>query len=339
MTSLGKSSNPTIFDVADRAGVSKSTVSRVLRNESRVSEATREKVLAAAKDLKYTPDATAQRLRMGPGRSVGLLISTVDIPIYARLNRELHEQLHTRAYHVVHELLLQAEPNLIDVQIEHLLGLQIQGLIVSAGSVSDDQLLDVSHRIPTVFVGPPVPELPVHNVAYDYEFAGGVAVDHLYELGHRKIMIQTRDKMGSRGIWMRSNVSATRARQLGMETRMVHVLDIDDYVDFVRESVDAGFTAFVCAFDRLLFQAWRAAEKLGLAVPGDLSLVGCDGVTDGMDILGVTTICEPVRELAQRAVDVLDELIETPHLPSRGTIHELLRGELMTGSTAPPRLA
>lgn len=326
----------TIIDVARLAGVSKSTVSRVLRGEDRVAEETREKVRQAAAELRYTPDTIAQRMRTGPDRSIGLVVSTVDVPVHGQLNRYLHEDLRDRGYHVLQAMILGTDQTLVKGQIDNILGLQVQGLIIAAGAVSDELLVDYAARIPLVLGGAPAPELPINNIAYDGERDGRTLIDHLHGLGHRTIVIQAEARSRSRGTWARAEAASARARSLGMEVHVVDVFGVDDDVEHVRRALALGATAIVCAYDTWLFRTWRAVRALGLDAPEDISLTGVDGVTDGVDLLGATTIRHPVEELSRRVADRITEMIEAPREADTERVRRYLPGELLTGSTGVP---
>ncbi|AKK11635.1 LacI family DNA-binding transcriptional regulator [Corynebacterium uterequi] len=322
----------TIIDVARLAGVSKSTVSRVIRDQEKVAPLTREKVLAAARELHYTPDQWARRLRQGPAPSIGLVISTVDIPIFAKLNRYLHEKLRDRGYHVVQEMVLEYDESLIRSQIDNVQGLHASGIILAVGSMPDELLLTYSSRVPLLYLGAPTPELPIENIAWDSKSDGRLIVDHLYEMGHRHIVIQTEQKSHSRGTWARTTAAYVHSQTLGMTASLVDVFDIDDVDTHVRSVLRQGATAVVCAYDSWLFETWRAAKRCGLRVPEDLSLVGSDGVADGLDLLGATTVRHPVDQLATLAANRIVELVENPDL-RRGPAQQLyLPGELLEGS-------
>lgn len=331
-----RGSQPTIIDVAQLAGVSKSTVSRVLRNESRVSPATRERVLSASATLRYVPDIAAQRMRLGPQRSIGLVVSSVDSPIFARLNRDLHERLRDHGYHIIQEMILDTDQDLIRSQINNVIGLHVQGLIIAAGVVTDEMLTEYAARIPMVFVGPPISGLPVHNIGYDESYHGRLIIEHLAELGHESIVVQTKEKHESRGTWIRTRSAVEHALSHGMKVTTNHVIQDPDLCDGVDLVLAAEATAIVCAYDSWLFKTWRVVREMGLSVPADISLIGSDGVNEAIDLLGVTTVRHPVTELATKIAELIVALIDASDPHAVNPVHELLRGDLLTGSTGPP---
>ncbi|MDH2456223.1 LacI family DNA-binding transcriptional regulator [Corynebacterium bovis] len=337
---------PTITDVAAAAGVSTSTVSRVLRGDGRVADATRTRVTEVVRDLGYVPTAAARSmrggsLRTGGGESLGLLIRNIDSPYYARLNLLLQKRLRARGFHVVQETVVGPHPVSEEELLANIASLRVRGILVASGSVPSPVLVEWSSRVPLVVVARPEPSPGLHCIANDEPANGRALAGHLHSLGHRRIVVEVVDPAHSLGSHVRSAALVARARELGVEVTEYDVTaghDVDDLVDRVVRGT--GATAVACLHDRLLLAVWRGLRARGLSVPGDVSLTGSDGLTDGVDLLGLTTVRQPVERIAELAGDLVVDLVGGggPD-PADGPVRRTVPGWLLTGTTAgpPPR--
>lgn len=330
---------PTIVDVAAAAGVSKSTVSRVVQNDAKVAEETRARVLAAIEELGYVPAWSAQLMRGEPLPSIGLFVSSVDIPIFGLLNRYLHEELNSLGYYVLQETIVNSTEQGRESAMENLTRMPIQGLMVSVGGAEAQLHQRFAERLPLVVVGRPEPTGKIHAVEYDEEFHGRILVDHLAELGHTKIAMQDARMSRTMGTWVRVQAQMKRAEELGLEYSATHTFGMseEELERWLVGVVETGHTAVMSMFDRKMVQIMQIAKRLGIRIPEDISLTGSDGVMDGVDLLGLTTVRKPVELVGRTAARLMVEIVEGP--PPTRPIRESFRGELILGRTAgpPPR--
>lgn len=178
---------PTIRDVAERAGVSKSLVSLVLRGSDQVRDEKRQAVLAAVEELGYRPNAAARSLSERRTRTVGVLLNDMRNPWFVELLDGLNSRLHDSGLHML----------LADGHLSRRLGedltrtfmdLRVDGLIAVGTLPAAEALRTAAGRIPTVVAGAREPELPgVDVVANDDERGARLATEHLLGLGHRRI--------------------------------------------------------------------------------------------------------------------------------------------------------
>ena len=323
----------TIADVARTAGVSPSTASVVFSGRTPVSDATRQRVLAAAAELGYTgPDPRAASLRRGRSGIVGVVF---DSPLSSAFLDPVTTQVMDGLTEGVAELgagvlLLRdnsKDPDLADAQ-PTLMTAPIDAAVLIGCSTVMRESLDVmrARNIPVVVIegdaGEGVPQIRLDN-----REAQRQAASHLASLGHRRVAIVTLPSgLDSPGRWMehaeesRISVDVTRDRLSGAR---------DVYPDApafaaAASSIDEGFaagraifaarphpTAVIAQSDLLAAGVIRAAEEAGLRVPDDVSVTGFDGViVDGLAPYALTTLIQPSTEKGRAAGDAVAAMLE-----------------------------
>ena len=304
-----------IKDVAESAGLSVATVSRVLNGHPSVSDDARERVLAAAGTLGYRPNVVARSLRTHRTGTIGLVISDVLNPYFTELARAVEEEARELGYSVI----IGNADERADLEDHHVRGLldrHIDGLLVSPADGRSPMTLEAATGdTPVVFVDRWIPGVDVPVVRSDGRTAIADLVDHLYGLGHRRLAIITGPAATTTG---RERVDAFRA------ALAVHGLALpEEYVgrgDFQAKSGRACTERFlnlpeppdvVFATDNLM--ALGALDEIGargLRVPEDIALAAFDDIpwfshTDPP----ITTIAQPTAELGRVAVRALADLI------------------------------
>ncbi|MET8952467.1 LacI family DNA-binding transcriptional regulator [Streptomyces sp. NPDC004393] len=324
---------PTIRDVAERAGVSKSLVSLVLRGSDQVRPEKRQAVLAAVEELGYRPNAAARSLSERRTRTVGVLLNDMRNPWFVELLDGLNSRLHDAGLRM-----LMADGRLGRRLGEDLPGtftdLGVDGLIAVGTLPPSEALRTAAARIPTVVAGAREPELPaVDIVAGDDEHGARLATEHLVGLGHRRVAhIAGQGVVGE----LRRRGFETVMREHGLaDTAVVEQGDLTEeggYRAAVRVLAARERPTAVFAFnDMACVGALSAAEQLGLRVPRDLSVVGYDNTyVSRLRHLWLTTVDNGSHDVGRRAAQcLLDRLAEparpaelvltTPSLEERGT--------------------
>ncbi|MEU0243369.1 LacI family DNA-binding transcriptional regulator [Streptomyces sp. NPDC006235] len=324
---------PTIRDVAERAGVSKSLVSLVLRGSDQVRPEKREAVLRAAQELGYRPNAAARSLSEQRTRTVGVLLNDLRNPWFVDLLDGLNSLLHANGLQM---LLADARLNRRTGQdpADPLLDLSVDGLVVVGTLPGPAALGAVAERIPVVLAGSREPAPPgVDVVSGDDEHGARLVAEHLIGLGHRRIAHIA--GYGAVGELRRRSFEATM-RQHGLVDRtVVETSDMTEeggYRTTVRLlSRPERPTALFAVNDIAAVGALSAAEELGLRVPRDLSVVGYDNTSIArMRHVWLTTVDNTSHEVGRRAARCLLERFEgadgagrvqlaTPTLEIRGT--------------------
>ncbi len=304
-----------IREIANLAGVSLATVSRVLNNSSLVTPKTRQRVLQAAKELNYHPNLLAQGLRTQRTDIVGLVINDVANPFYAQLTEVIQQELHKRGY----SLILCSSSDDTDEQINYLK--LLKGWNASAVIIAPAVNTNLDSPIWTkaagwmVQVSRYLPGLGVKAVVSDNY--GGVrqAVEHLIGLGYRRIAFL--------GGPMTINTGAERARGYqaalagaGLPVSADLVLDwgfsenggyrMARHFMTMRDPPEALFSAS----NLNTIGALCALREMGIAVPGDVAFVSFDDIKTGAILTPqLTAVSQRVREIGTETVALVLKLI------------------------------
>jgi alanine racemase len=326
---------PRLKHVAQFAGVSEATVSRVVNNRPGVSEATRKKVLHAIAEFRYEPSGLRRANRAG---LVGLLIPELSNPIFPAIAQVFNGLLAGHRYTTV---LCTAtvdgvsEEEYVDMLLEH----GLSGLVIASGK-NADSLADHSlyrrlfeRSLPMVFLNGSVIGVDAPVISSDDAFAAEIAVRHLAHLGHTAIAcivgprryVPVQRRLVGYGAAMES---------LGLAPLIAEsAYSVEGGEAATRQVLSQGATGVVAASDLMALGAVRAARSMGLSVPGDVSVIGYDDnpLLQFMDP-PITSVRQPLAAMCEAAVVALLDQIEGVHRPS----HELMfRSDLvLRGSTS-----
>lgn len=328
----------TIDDIARRANVSISTVSRVLRGTAPVKKSKREAVLAAVSELNYQPNVFARGLASGESMAIGVLTQNFGSPFYDAILQGVVQGLqNTRYFPFFADGQWQLETEM--EAIRALMRRHIDGLIVLGGFLGSEHLAQFSEQIPVVVVARRVPHFEEKCLYIDNMKAAYMATQHLIELGHRRIA-----HIGGRAdhpdAIERKKGYMNALQDAGIEP--VPELIVEG--NFRRQSgvlaVDMlmargiAFSAIFTANDQMAFGTRLALYRRGIRVPEDLSLVGFDDEPAAAFMIPpLTTIRQPAMPLGREAARViLSQLRGEPVSPAK------LQAELVVReSTTIPR--
>ena len=278
-----KSSNPTIKDVANLAGVSAQTVSFVIHNNPVISEETRLRVQDAISQLQYTPDATARSLRSGYSRVLGMLIPDAHNPHFWAILDGAEQEALANGYSLIlttTSMKRDRERRAFDALIrQHLDGLIL--LLTYPEDFNDDIARLRAKGIPIVIDGAQFED--VDRVWMHYRSAASAMMDHLFSLGHRRIGfiegVGRRDHLAGKD---RMDIYHQKMSGQGIlpENRLVITCDntLDDGVAAALQMLrrPSPPTAIIGMNDLMAYGALQAALRCGLRVPEDLSIAGFD---------------------------------------------------------------
>ena len=310
----------TLRDVAREAGVSVATASRVASGLDNVRSETRERVERAMRELLYVP----------PGRRtatgvIGLLLPDFENPIFPALAQAMENRATEAGFASI--LCSTASAAYREVDYVHmLLDRRVDGMIFISCEMTNmsgdhdhyGRLLEEGARI--VFVNGALNALNVPSVGVDETIAGEVATQHLIELGHRRIgyvagpdyYLPTQQKAMGRE-------SALRNAGLEADGLVAHGdFSVAGGRDAVRELLDRGEspTGVICSSDLMAIGVLQEATARGIRVPEDLSVVGFDGIdATRWTNPPLTTVEQPIEQIAETAVSALKSLIEDPGKP------------------------
>ncbi len=333
--------NPTIVDVAERLGVSISTVSRAINDRSGISAATRARVQAAVEELGFTPRTSARRLVTRRSRTLSLLFPATSAHLdghdlafvlgaaTATAERDYFLNLHTEEV---------TEDELADFFRAG----TVDGLVVMQVLLRDPRVtLLVDRELPFVAIGRPERTDDLWFVDFDFEQSMELALGHLAELGHRTIGALGRPSGRDTEAVGSSARLATGVRRfaerLDLEVRLHDVeLDAAAAEAACHSQLDEHptTTAFVATSTSAATGALRAALHRGLTVPEDLSVVALSTDTAAERFVpSLTAVTFPSRELGHRATTMLIDRLEGAEVDD----HQLLLPARLTtrASTAP----
>lgn len=332
-----RDSRPTIHDVASRAGVSKSLVSLAMRGSPKVSDASRDAILAAASELGYRPNAAARSLADRRSRTVGINILDLHNPVFAEILDGLQAEVRRHGYSTM-LVTGGGDPQREQAELDKLLEFQVEGLVLVSHRLSTGALRDLAAEVPTVVVtrrdvtGP-----RIDTVANDDVRGAGLAVEHLVGLGHRRIThLSGGDNPISRDREA-GYLDAMAAAGLADHTRVVvgSLTDAGGYAAAVTALSDGSRpTALVVANDIAALGAIAAVRDAGLRCPGDVSVVGYDGIAlGGLRTIGLTTVAQPLDEMGTLAAQRLVQRIEHPRARAQ---HLTVDAHLVARDTTAP---
>ncbi len=272
----------TMQDVADRAGVSKSTVSRVLSGKVALSRATCDKVNAAIAELGFRPNTLAQALANQTSNTVGLVVSNFEGPYFGRLLKTMAQQAELAGKQLMvtdgHD-----DPHREREAVQLLVDRCCDAIILYSRFMPANELAELVTRLPVplVVMNRPVPGHPERCVVFDQAAAIQAAVQHLLQLGHRQMAFISGPQ---RTLTARTRLQAWRdaLRQAGIEPSPQALVEGDNWVESgyraCRELLASGvpFTALLASNDDMAVGALRALHEAGRSVPEQVSLFGFD---------------------------------------------------------------
>lgn len=324
----------TSYDVASRAGVSQSAVSRCFKQGASVAPRTREKIMAAARELHYYPNAIAQGLITRRSNLVAIIISNLTNLYYPEVLAELTQRLSAEGIRVL--LFSLAAESDVDEVLDQVWRYRVDGAIVAA-RLRPEQLAAFADRgVPVILYNRIGNTIPVASVCCDSTSGEYALVEGLVEGEHRVFGIIAGPADSYVG---EERVEAARQRLQQLGHGAIIVRGNFDYAsgdaglkDLMRMT-DRTLDALICANDLMAIGAIDSARiNFGIEVPRDLSVVGFDGVGPATWLAyQVTTIRQPVRRMTEAAVAMLIERIERPELSPE---QRLFAGELLPGSSA-----
>ncbi|MFK3964468.1 LacI family DNA-binding transcriptional regulator [Ensifer adhaerens] len=337
------SDRPKIKDIAERAGVSVATVSRALSGSSLVTDETRQRINALARELSYRPNVSARNLRTRRSMSVLLVVRDVGNPFYLEILKGVEATAREAGYAV----LMGNTENDPDREVEYFNMLRdghADGMILMTGKLpppEPGESADLSH-LPVVIAlemieGSGFPHVQIDNVA-----AAEAAVDHLIALGHRRIahiagplpeVMALRRRDGYRAAMKAAGLAVPE----GYEVRGDYLLESGEACASDLFALPEPPTAIFAANDEMAYGAIHALRRLGRDVPGDVSVVGFDDLYLSKAFYPpLTTVSQPRADIGRTAMSQLLNVLSDGDVAAEPAI--VLPTTLnIRGSTAPPR--
>ncbi len=278
----------TVFDVAKRAGVSSATVSRVLSGKDTVSETTRTRVMEAVKAFSYRPNAMAQGLRLGRGRSVALVVGDIEQGVYATLTKHVQGELEAIGHNLILFNMQHREDRLSDL-LRNARAMGLTALIIAAphilSATLESEVDELSRSGVTVILcGQRLRRYKLPSIMEDDAPLAECAVEHLVGKGRAPIAFLGRISDSAPGRERYFGYRAALAKH-GLSLDPQLVWDTTDRYRYaagneaMRQAFERGlaFKAVLAASDELALGAMAAALDRGRKVPGDIAFIGFGG--------------------------------------------------------------
>src|SRR2546421_8163245 len=315
--------------VAQAAGVSTATVSRVLSNGLHVRPEVRERVMAAVGRLEYRPNLVARSLRSQQSNTIGLIVSDISNPFFTALSRAVEDAAYEQGFSV---LLCNTDedPEKEAIYLNLMRDTSVAGAIMSPTRRTIANFADSNLPFPIVVVDRSISNGDVDAVLLDNVDAAYRLVTHLIEQGYRRI--------GA----LCSEMSTGLERQIGYEKalRSHGLAPRTEYMKYVAPKVEAGYAATLkmlegaeppdalfTANSLLGAGALQAIRECNLSIPDDIALVTFDETTWASLVQpAITLIAQPTYEIGKAAAELLLQRIADPSRPARQVI---LKGQLL----------
>ncbi|NLW19904.1 MAG: LacI family transcriptional regulator [Clostridiales bacterium] len=310
----------TIRDVAKAAGVSISTVSRVLNERQDVDPNTRARVEATVRKLNYIRNQSASNLKQQSKSCVGVILSGRRNAFLTDLAEEVMEAGHGSGFTFIMDIIDEKANQLLAARKLYM-EYRLQGVIILGANlegreeeVKKLELPQVYATIDAGFLG----SSHISSVSIDHHAAGFEAASRLLQLGHRRIALLGYFSRGqdSTGARLHGAVAAMREAGIPYDESLFTEVNFtmpSAYMNVKRMLAEGRrFTALFAASDIMAIGAIRALHEQGLRVPDDVSVIGFDGIELGSFLApSLTSVRQPTSLIAQESVRLMRELIET----------------------------
>jgi DNA-binding LacI/PurR family transcriptional regulator len=326
---------PTIRDVAEHAGVSKSLVSLVLRDSPKVSDRSREAVEQSIRELGYRPSATARSLVSGRSGLVGMVTTNLLDFFYFEVIEGVSRHLESTDGELFPLLIRCARKAEAEARaVEHFLELHVEGLMLMGTVLTDETIEAYAREVPISVVGHHTPSRLMDVVVSDDVRGGFLATQHLIDIGHHRIAHVRGEGNGAaeREEGFRRAVEAA-----GIEPVVIpggyNVADGTNAMERFIDSTNDLPTAIFAANDLCAVGVMNAIRDTGRAVPADISVIGFDDIAlAGWRGIELTTINQPTRQMGELAARLLTTRIADRTAPQQVQIEPAL---VIRSSTKP----
>jgi LacI family transcriptional regulator len=328
-----------IDTVAQAAGVSASTVSRILNGTATVNESKRKAVELAISKLGYIPNLNARGLAGGRSLSVGVVTQALDSPFYGTALRGIEDELERAGYQCLFtsghwDATSEARC------IESLRSRRVDGIIVLTGRLSNSTLKSYAKALPIVVTGRDLVAPGIVSLKFDDYHGALMAVNHLIDLGHRRIAFiaghaQHPDSKERLQAYKDALISANIAYDTDLVCQGDYSEQSGEFATTGLLSRGIDFTAMFASNDQMAFGAAVALHRKGLRIPDDVSMVGFDDLPGSSYVVPpLTTVRQAAFELGQLAAQSMLHMLTGKNYTS-----EMPRPQLMRRESTRVRLA
>ena len=310
----------TMKDVAQRAGVGVGTVSRVINRVPGVKESTLIKVNQAIKELNYIPDEYARGLKTKSSRTIALILPSVWYPFFSEFAYYVEKRLGKENY----KLLLcnsNGNPTEEAKYIKMLKQNKIDAIIAITYSDIEQYIYS---NIPFVSLDRYFDKKVSYVTSDNYE-GGKLAARKLLEHGARSLAYVGSHSKYPNGTMLRRAGFRDYLKNIGIDYKEIFLQEpVNDFTPYILEmlKVHPKIDGIFCHTDSLLLKLRKILNQYGYRVPEDIQLIGFDGMNLSSDLpLGISTIAQPVEQLANGAVDLVLRKIVDPSLKNEAKMY------------------
>lgn len=311
---------PTIYDVAEKAGVSIATVSKVLNNTGRISERTKKKVNDVMDELEYQPSSVATALTGKKTFTIGVLVPDIANPFFAEVARALENNARETGYSIIlcsTDYQREREQDYLELLYKK----QVDGVIIATEPKNWNIFEKLQRQnIPLLMFSVDHLAFASHVVTTDDVRGGYLAGRYLLDKGHRHLAIITEINRPSGRLRLDGFMQSIMDEGVTLENDMI--IHSKSKIEDAKVAASTILkqeklpTAVFASTDLIAAVFINEARKAGLSIPNDISVIGFDN-TIHAEIVdpGLTTIAQPISELARYAILKLLESIENPKMP------------------------
>lgn len=310
----------TMKDVAQRAGVGVGTVSRVINRVPGVKESTLIKVNQAIKELNYIPDEYARGLKTKSSRTIALILPSVWYPFFSEFAYYVEKRLGKENYKL---LLCNSNDNTTEEAkyIKMLKQNKIDAIIAITYSDIEQYIYS---NIPFVSLDRYFDKKVSYVTSDNYE-GGKLAARKLLEHGARSLAYVGSHSKYPNGTMLRRDGFRDYLENIGIDYKEIFLQEpVNDFTPYILEmlKVHPKIDGIFCHTDSLLLKLRKILNQYGYRVPEDIQLIGFDGMNLSSDLpLGISTIAQPVEQLANGAVDLVLRKIADPSLKNEAKMY------------------
>ncbi len=305
----------TLIDVARMAGVSPSTVSRILNGTAKVSDDKRIAVQAAIEKMNFAPNQMAQGLKKGRSMTIGIVVQDISSPFFDETLRGVDDSLKGTGFaSVIVSGHWNAEEEVQRIRL--LLARKVDGIILLSGRISDEDILRFAGTRPIVSTGRELHTASALGFKLDNENGAYLAVRHLIDLGHRRIAFVTGPANNNDAAERMAGYARALA-EAGIEVNMNLVAEGDFHEAGGMQALNRlfetnqQFTAVFAANDLSAYGARLCMYRKGIRVPDDISLIGFDDLPGSeYTTPPLTTVRQPLYDMGRIATQALLRLID-----------------------------
>lgn len=326
---------PTIVHVAERAQVSKATVSRVLNNNPQVNEEIRERVLRVIEELGYRPNLIARNLTTNRSNVIGLILPDITNPYFPVIARGIEDAAHQLGYSLFISN-TDNDPKLEQEYIYKMVEQQVQGIVLISSALVEEAVYELANlKTSIVLCDRLILGQPFDSVSIDDHKAAYEAVSYLIGRGHERIA----HLGGPR------NIQSAESRKNGYLDAM-RSANLEPFISTGTFSYESGVlqmgavidnyrpTALFASNDLLALGAMSEIHRRGLSVPGDIAVIGCDDIPfSKMSRPLLSTISIPVYQIGVTAMQLLEDQMNGERVGTKNVImeHKLIHRESCGG--------